>query len=79
MLSCIDVIKDVYEEVVLNVNSLCGILREFLLHLDYSQGSGLESQLFFTLIMDEPTRKPEDKVCWLKLFTNDLVLVNETR
>ena len=42
------------------------------------QGSTL-SHFLFTLIMDELTKRIQDELLWCILFTDDIVLIDETR
>ena len=50
----IDIIKDMYDDVAINVRTIRSVSSEFLISIGLHQGSALSPYLF-TLIMDELT------------------------
>ena len=74
----IDVIRNMYEGVVTTIRSPAGETNEFPITVGLHQGSTLSPYLF-ALVMDELTRNIQDDVLWCMLFTNDILLVDETR
>jgi len=67
-----------YEGAKTRVWTLGGDTEEFLIDIGLHQGSSL-SPFLFTIIMDELTRDNQDKVPWCMLFTDNIVLIYETR
>jgi len=74
----IDIIKDMYDGIVANVRTYGGIISNFSITIGLHQGSAL-SLFLFAIVMDELTRAIQDKIPWCMLFTDDIVLVDETR
>jgi len=74
----IDVIKDMYDGVVGNVRTCGGITSDFSITVGLHQGSTL-SPFLSVIVMDELTRAIQDEIPWYMLFTDDIVLVDETR
>ena len=75
----IDIIKNMYDEVVANVKTCGGITSNFSITIGLHQGSTLSTFLFF-IVMDELTRTIQDEIPPLcMLFADDIVLVDETR
>ena len=70
----IDIIKDMYDEVVSNVRTYGGITSNFSITNGLHLGSAL-SPLLFTIVMDELTRAIQDEIPWCMLFADDIVLV----
>ena len=52
--------------------------RDFPIKIGLHQGSALSPYLF-TLVMDEVTRGIQGDIPWCMLFTDDVVLVDESR
>ena len=50
----------------------------FLSQIGLHQGSAL-SPFLFVIVMDQLTRVIQDEITWCMLFTDDIVLVDETR
>ena len=71
----IDIIKDMYDRVVVNVRTCGGITSEFSITIGLHQGSALNPFLF-VIVMDELTRAIQDEIPWFMLFADDIVLVN---
>ena len=74
----IDIIKDMYNEVVANIRTCRGITSDFRITIGLHQESAL-SPFFFVIIMDELTKTIQDKILRCMLFADDIVLVDETR
>jgi len=74
----IDIIKNMYDEVVANVKTCGGITSNFSITIGLHQGSTLSTFLFF-IVMDELTRTIQDEILWYIQFADDIVLVDETR
>jgi hypothetical protein len=71
----VTLIKDMYNSVVISVRTSDGDTNDFPgLH----QGSALSTYLF-VLVMDEVTRDIQGGIPWCMLFTDDVVLVDESR
>jgi hypothetical protein len=65
---CITLIKDMYDNVVTSIRINIGL----------HQGSAMSSYLF-ALVMDEVTRDIQGGISWCMLFSDDVVLVDESR
>ena len=61
-----------------NVRTCGDITSDFSITIGLHQGFAL-SPLIFAIVMDELTRAIQDKIPWCMLFTDDIVLVDETR
>jgi len=72
------VIKDMYDEVRTRVRTLVGDTDDFLLDIGLHRGSVL-SPFLFTTVLDELTKGIQDEIPWCMLFTNDTVLIDETK
>jgi len=77
-LVCIRLIKNMYEEGRMSIRTLGGVTNDFYVGMGLHQGSALNPFLF-TLVMDELTKGIQDELPWCTLFSDDIVLVNETR
>jgi len=74
----IDIIKDMYDGVVINVRTYRGITSDFSITIGLHQWSKL-SPFLFAIVMDEITRAIQDEIPWCILFVDDIVLIDETR
>ena len=74
----IDIIRDMYNGVVINVRSYGGITNDFSITIGLHQESALSSFLF-VILMDELTRAIQDEISWCMLFTDDIILVDEIK
>ena len=74
----IDIIKDMYDGVVVNVRTCEGITSDFSITIGLHQGSALNPFLF-TIVMEELTRAIQNEIPWCMLFADDIILVDETR
>jgi len=74
----IQVIKDMYEERKTSIRKLAGVTNDFFVGMGLHQGFAL-SPFLFTLVMDELTRGIQDELPWCMLFTDDIVLIDESR
>ncbi|KAF3656754.1 putative U-box domain-containing protein 34-like [Capsicum annuum] len=72
------VIKDMYSGGKIKVRMAGGDLDHFLVEPGLHQGLTLSSFLF-VLVMDVLTRSIQGEVPWCMLFTDDVVLIDETR
>jgi hypothetical protein len=72
----ITLIKDMYDNVVTNVQTSDGDSNDFPINIGLHQGSAL-SHYLFVLVMDEVTRDIQDDISWCMLFADDVVLVDE--
>ncbi|MES6771991.1 reverse transcriptase family protein, partial [Cutibacterium acnes] len=75
---CIDIVKDMYDGAIASVRTTGGETNEFVITVGLHQGSTLSPYLF-VLVMDELTRRIQEEVPWCMLFTDDVVLIDETR
>ena len=57
---------------------MIGDTEDFLIDIGLHQGSAL-SHFLFTTVMDELTRGIKDEIPWFMLFTDDIVLIDESR
>jgi hypothetical protein len=74
----ITLIKDMYDNVVTSIRTSDGDTNDFLINIGMHQGSALSPYLF-ALVMDEVTRDIQGGISWCMLFTDDVVLVDESR
>jgi hypothetical protein len=77
-LQYITLIKDMYDSVVTSVRTSNGDTNDFPINIGLHQGSALSPYLF-ALVMDEVTREIKYGIPWCMLFTDDVVLVDESR
>jgi hypothetical protein len=73
----ITLIKDMYNNVMTSVRTSDGDTNDFLINIELHQGSVLSPYLF-ALVMDEVTRDIQGGISWCMLFTDDVVLVDES-
>jgi hypothetical protein len=71
-------IKDMYNNAVTSVRTNDGNIDYFPIKIGLHQGSALSPYLF-ALVMDEVTRNIQGDIPWCILFTDDVVLVDESR
>jgi hypothetical protein len=74
---CINLIKDMYDNVVTSVRTIDGGTNDFPINIELHQGSALSPYLF-ALVMDEITRDIQGGIPWCMLFADDMVLVDES-
>jgi hypothetical protein len=74
----ITLIKYMHDNVVTNVRTSDRDTNDFLINIGLHQGSALSPYLF-DLVMNEVTRDIQGGICWCMLFTDDVVLVDESR
>ena len=67
-----------YDIVATNINTPVCMTESFLIKLGLHQGSTL-SPFIFTVIMEEISKSIWETVPWCMFFTNDIVLVAETK
>jgi hypothetical protein len=67
-----------YDNVVTSVRTSDGDTNDFSINIGLHQGSALSPYLF-ALVMDEVTRDIQDDIPWCMLFTNDVILVDESK
>jgi hypothetical protein len=73
----ITLIKDMYDNVVTNVQTSDGDTNDFSINIGLHQWSTLGPYLF-ALVMDEVTRDIQDGIPLCMFFTDDVVLVDES-
>jgi hypothetical protein len=73
----ITLIKDIYDNVVTRVQISDGDTNDFPINIGLHQELTLSSYLF-ALIMDEVTRDIQGGIPWCMLFTDDVILVDES-
>jgi hypothetical protein len=73
----ITLIKDMYDNVVTSVQTSDGDTNDFSINIGLHQGLALSPYLF-ALVVDEVTRDIQDGIPWCMLFTNDVILVDES-
>uniref|UniRef100_A0A1S4CYB8 Reverse transcriptase domain-containing protein n=1 Tax=Nicotiana tabacum TaxID=4097 RepID=A0A1S4CYB8_TOBAC len=78
LVAYITVIKDMYDETKTRVRAAGGDSEHFPIMMGLHQGSAL-SPFLFSLAMDTLTRHIQGEVPWCMLFTDDIVLIDETR
>jgi hypothetical protein len=74
----ITLIKDMYDNVVTSVRTSDGDTNDFPINIGLHQGSALILYLF-ALLMDEVTSDIQGGIPWCMLFTDNVILVNESR
>jgi hypothetical protein len=74
----ITLIKDIYDNIVTSVQTSDGDTNDFPINIGLHQGSALSPYLF-ALVMDEVTGDIQGGIPWCMLFTDDVVLVDESR
>ena len=70
--------KDMYNNIVTSVRTCDGDTDDFSIRIGLHQGPGLSPYLF-ALMMDEVTRDIQGDIPWCMLFTDDVVLVDESQ
>jgi hypothetical protein len=74
----ITLIKDIYDNVVSSVVwTSDGDTDDFRIKIGLHQGSALSSYHFY-LVMDEVTRDTQGDIPWCMLFSEDVVLVDDS-
>jgi hypothetical protein len=73
----ITLIKDMYDNVVTSVQTSDGDTNDFSINIGLHQGLALSPYLF-ALVVDEVTRDIQGAIPWCMLFTNDVILVDES-
>jgi Reverse transcriptase (RNA-dependent DNA polymerase) len=74
----VTLIKDMYTNVVTCVRTCDDESDTFPIKIGLHQGSIL-SLYIFTLVMDEITKDIQENIPWCMLFTDDVVLIDESR
>jgi hypothetical protein len=74
----ITLIKDMYDNVVTNVQISDRDTNDFLINIWLHQGSALSPYLFAS-VMDEVTKDIQGGIPWCMLFTDDVILMDESR
>jgi hypothetical protein len=74
----ITLIKDMHDNVETSVRTSVRDTNDFPINIGLHQGSALSPYLF-ALVMDEVIRDIQGGISWCMLFTDDVVLVNESR
>jgi hypothetical protein len=77
-LKYITLIKDMYDNVVTSVRTSDGDTNNFSINIVLHQGSALDPYLF-ALVMTEVTRDIQGGIPWCMLFTDDVILEDESR
>jgi hypothetical protein len=73
----ITLIKDMYDNVVTSVRTSNRDTNDFSINIGLHQGSALSPYLF-ALVMDEVTRDIQGGIPWCMLFTDHVVLMDES-
>jgi hypothetical protein len=71
-------IKDMYDNIMTSVQISDGDTNDFSINIGLHERSALSPYLF-TLVMDEVTKDIQGGIPWCMLFTDDVVLVDESR
>ncbi|XP_055825518.1 uncharacterized protein LOC129894046 [Solanum dulcamara] len=71
-------INDMYDEDNTWIKMIGGDTKYFPVEMGLHQGS-MPSPFLFAFVMDEMTQSIQEQVPWCMLFTNDIVLIDETR
>jgi hypothetical protein len=71
-------IKDMYNNIMTSVQISDGDTNDFSINIGLHERSALSPYLF-TLVMDEVTKDIQGGIPWCMLFTDDVVLVDESR
>jgi hypothetical protein len=74
----ITLIKNMYDNVVTSVRTSDGDTNDLPINIGLHQGSALSPYLF-ALVMDKVTRDIQGGISWCMLFTDDVVLVDESK
>jgi hypothetical protein len=74
----ITIFKDMHDNVMKSIRISDGDTNDFSINIGLHQGSALSPYLF-ALVMDEVTRDIKCGIPWCMLFTDDVVLVDESR
>jgi hypothetical protein len=74
----ITLIKDMYDNIVTSVRTSDRDTNDVLINIGLHQGLVL-SPYPFALVMDEVTRDIQDDIPWYMLFSDDVVLVDESK
>jgi hypothetical protein len=74
----ITLIKDMYDNVVTSVRTSDGDTNGFPINIELHQGSALSPYLF-ALVIYEVTKDIQSGIHWCMFFTDDVVLVDESR
>jgi hypothetical protein len=67
-----------YDNVVTSVQTSDGDTNDFPINIGLHQRSALSPYLF-ALVMDEVTRDTQGGISWCMVFTDNVVLVNESK
>jgi hypothetical protein len=67
-----------YDNIVTSVRTSDGGTNDFPINIGLHQGSSLSPYLF-ALVMDDVTRDIQGGILWCMLFSDDVVLVDESR
>jgi hypothetical protein len=73
----ITLIKDMYDNVMTSVRTNDGDTNDFSINIGLHQGSALSPYLF-ALVMDEVTRDIQGGIPWCMLFTDHVILMDES-
>jgi len=76
-LSWIRAIRDMYKDANSSVRTATGDTKVFLIDIGLHQGSTL-SPFLFAIVLDKLTKEIQDEVPWCMMFTDDIVLIDET-
>jgi hypothetical protein len=71
-------IKDMHDNIMTSVQISDGDTNDFSINIGLHERSALSPYLF-TLVMDEVTKDIQGGIPWCMLFTDDVVLVDESR
>jgi hypothetical protein len=74
----INLIKDMYTNVVTSVRTSDGDTDDFLINIGLHQGLALSPYLF-ALVIDEVTRDIQGDIPWCMLFADGVVLIEDSR
>jgi hypothetical protein len=73
----ITLIKDMYNNIVTSIRTSDEDINDFLINIELHQGSALSPYLC-SLVVDEVTRNIQGGIPWCMLFTDDVVLIDES-
>ncbi|XP_060178010.1 uncharacterized protein LOC132607943 [Lycium barbarum] len=76
--SYIRAIQDMYDRAKNRVRIVGGVSKHFLIEMGFHHGSAI-SMFLFAIVIDKLTRHIQGEVLWCMLFTDDIVLIDETR
>jgi hypothetical protein len=71
-------IKDMYDNIMTSVQISDGDTNDFSINIGLHERLALSPYLF-TLVIDEVTKDIQGGIPWCMLFTDDVVLVDESR